>query len=72
MSKHVATFKLVLMTWLIVSSQGKSTPTIKVMTHTSIIEKDYSVMHALWGLQQQGFEFELKGGTSLHDEAAYF
>ncbi len=31
----------------------------------SIIEKDYWVMHALWGLQQQGFEFELKGGTSL-------
>lgn len=30
----------------------------------SIIEKDYWVMHALWGLQQQ-FEFELKGGTSL-------
>ena len=23
-------------------------------------------MHALWGLQQQGFEFELKGGTSLY------
>lgn len=22
-------------------------------------------MHTLWGLQQQGFEFELKGGTSL-------
>lgn len=22
-------------------------------------------MHALWGLQQQGFDFELKGGTSL-------
>ena len=22
-------------------------------------------MHALWGLQQQGYEFELKGGTSL-------
>jgi len=33
--------------------------------HPSIIEKDYWVMHALWGLQQQGFEFELKGGTSL-------
>ena len=30
----------------------------------SIIEKDYWVMHALWGLQQQ-HDFELKGGTSL-------
>ncbi|MGM9455279.1 nucleotidyl transferase AbiEii/AbiGii toxin family protein [Legionella bozemanae] len=33
--------------------------------HPSIVEKDYWVMHTLWGLQQQGFEFELKGGTSL-------
>lgn len=31
----------------------------------SLIEKDYWIMHSLWGLQQQGFEFELKGGTSL-------
>ena len=30
-----------------------------------IVEKDYWMMHALWGLQQQGFEFALKGGTSL-------
>lgn len=30
-----------------------------------LVEKDYWVMHALWGLQQQGFEFQLKGGTSL-------
>lgn len=30
----------------------------------SIVEKDYWVMHALWGLQQQ-YDFELKGGTSL-------
>lgn len=30
----------------------------------SIVEKDYWVMHALWGLQQQ-HDFELKGGTSL-------
>lgn len=29
-----------------------------------IVEKDYWVMHALWGLQQQ-YNFELKGGTSL-------
>lgn len=30
-----------------------------------LIEKDYWIMHVLFGLQQQGFEFELKGGTSL-------
>ncbi len=30
-----------------------------------IVEKDYWLMHCLWGLQQQGFDFELKGGTSL-------
>lgn len=30
-----------------------------------LIEKDYWIMHALWGLQQQRFVFELKGGTSL-------
>jgi hypothetical protein len=30
-----------------------------------IIEKDYWLMHCLWGIQQQGFQFELKGGTSL-------
>jgi len=30
-----------------------------------LVEKDYWIMHALWGLQHQGFEFELKGGTSL-------
>jgi hypothetical protein len=30
-----------------------------------IIEKDYWLMHCLWGLQQQNYEFELKGGTSL-------
>lgn len=31
----------------------------------TIVEKDYWIMHTLWGLQQQGFDFELKGGTSL-------
>ena len=31
----------------------------------TIIEKDYWLMHCLWGLQQQGYKFELKGGTSL-------
>lgn len=30
-----------------------------------IIEKDYWLMHCLWGIQQQEFQFELKGGTSL-------
>jgi hypothetical protein len=31
----------------------------------SLIEKDYWIMHVLYGLQQGGFTFELKGGTSL-------
>ncbi|HAZ11505.1 MAG: hypothetical protein A2X86_11005 [Bdellovibrionales bacterium GWA2_49_15] len=30
-----------------------------------LVEKDYWIMHCLFGLQDQGFEFELKGGTSL-------
>jgi hypothetical protein len=30
-----------------------------------LVEKDYWIMHCLWGLQTQGFKFELKGGTSL-------
>ncbi|RTY87589.1 nucleotidyl transferase AbiEii/AbiGii toxin family protein [Flavobacterium sp. RSP15] len=30
-----------------------------------LIEKDYWIMHVLFGLKQQGFQFELKGGTSL-------
>jgi hypothetical protein len=30
-----------------------------------LIEKDYWVMHRLYGLQEMGFSFELKGGTSL-------
>ena len=30
-----------------------------------LLEKDYWIMHVLYGLTQQGFEFELKGGTSL-------
>jgi len=30
-----------------------------------LVEKDYWIMHSLWGLQNQGFSFELKGGTSL-------
>lgn len=31
----------------------------------TLVEKDYWIMHCLRGLQQQGFGFELKGGTSL-------
>ena len=30
-----------------------------------LVEKDYWIMHCLWGLQVSGFRFELKGGTSL-------
>ncbi len=31
----------------------------------AIVEKDYWIMHCLYGLGLQGFAFELKGGTSL-------
>lgn len=31
----------------------------------ALVEKDYWIMHCLWGLQQQSWKFELKGGTSL-------
>ena len=31
----------------------------------ALVEKDYWIMHALYGLQQLGLKFELKGGTSL-------
>lgn len=30
-----------------------------------LIEKDYWIMHVLYGLNKQGFDFQLKGGTSL-------
>lgn len=30
-----------------------------------LIEKDYWIMHVLYGLKSQGYDFELKGGTSL-------
>lgn len=30
-----------------------------------LVEKDYWIMHCLWGLQALGLRFELKGGTSL-------
>jgi hypothetical protein len=40
-----------------------------VATHEKIapalVEKDYWIMQSLYGLQQQGLTFELKGGTSL-------
>lgn len=32
---------------------------------SQLIEKDYWIMQVLYGLQEKGFEFELKGGTSL-------
>lgn len=31
----------------------------------TLVEKDYWVMHCLYGLQEMGLAFELKGGTSL-------
>jgi predicted nucleotidyltransferase component of viral defense system len=31
----------------------------------ALVEKDYWIMQTLYGLKQQGIEFELKGGTSL-------
>lgn len=30
-----------------------------------LVEKDYWIMHCLWGLADLGLKFELKGGTSL-------
>lgn len=30
-----------------------------------LVEKDYWIMHCLFGLQANGFEFKMKGGTSL-------
>src|ERR1700691_16585 len=30
-----------------------------------LIEKDYWIMHVLYGLKKRNFEFELKSGTSL-------
>lgn len=31
----------------------------------ALVEKDYWIMHCLYGLRQAGYSFELKGGTSL-------
>ena len=30
-----------------------------------LVEKDYWIMHTLYGLKKQGYDFQLKGGTSL-------
>ena len=32
---------------------------------SGLVEKDYWIMHVLYGLKKQGYQFELKGGTSL-------
>lgn len=32
---------------------------------SGLVEKDYWIMHALYGLKKLNFQFELKGGTSL-------
>lgn len=37
----------------------------EINIQAQLIEKDYWIMHVLYGLQKQGFVFELKGGTSL-------
>lgn len=31
----------------------------------ALVEKDYWIMHVLYGMKSLGLEFELKGGTSL-------
>lgn len=38
---------------------------VELKIDPQLIEKDYWIMHAVWGLQNLGFDFELKGGTSL-------
>lgn len=37
----------------------------KGINNPALAEKDYWIMHSLYGLKKQGFLFELKGGTSL-------
>jgi len=37
----------------------------KLSIDPGLIEKDYWIMHTLFGLKQQEYKFELKGGTSL-------
>ena len=31
----------------------------------ALVEKDYWIMHCLYGLKKHGYVFQLKGGTSL-------
>ena len=43
---------------------------IRIVAHEkgidpALVEKDYWIMHCLYGLEQLGLKFELKGGTSL-------
>lgn len=37
----------------------------KMGIEPGLVQKDYWIMHVLYGLKKQGFQFELKGGTSL-------
>jgi len=37
----------------------------KLKIDPGLVEKDYWIMHSLWGWQQLKYKFELKGGTSL-------
>ena len=37
----------------------------EMQINRALVEKDYWLMHCLYGLQQLGMTFELKGGTSL-------
>jgi len=37
----------------------------KKINHAALVEKDYWIMHAVYGLKQLGLTFELNGGTSL-------
>ena len=38
----------------------------------TLIEKDYWIMHALFSMQQQGIEFELKGGLRYRKALGLF
>ncbi|ESU19003.1 hypothetical protein FCR2A7T_24150 [Flavobacterium cauense R2A-7] len=38
---------------------------VELNIESGLVEKDYWIMHVLYGLKLQGFKFELKGGTSL-------
>ena len=37
----------------------------------ALVEKDYWIMHCLYGLQKMNLTFELKGGTSLTTRNQY-